>query len=240
MKSVGRTCLGAAIVILGLAGLATAATVQSTGVYYAGLLVFLLAVLFVFWLIKLSFDDYDRDPQRPRREVRAPAMAAPARAAMPLPQSGAPRLPASLPADPPFLSPAVWVWIRGGMIGLAGVVALLLASQAQGNGALYYGGLFFFLLCVLAVFRLVSARFDAAETSSPLLPVPEESTARYIRGGLLAVVAVVALTVAAKSHGAGLGYYGGLFAAACAVFYIFYLIHMSIGRGEEGEHAREG
>lgn len=232
MKSVGRSSLGAVIVILGLAGLATAAAVQETGVYYAGLAVFLLSVLAVFWLIKLSFDDYERDPARPRREIKAPAKTAPAPAAMPVQASPA-RLPASAPAGPPFLSAAVRVWVRGGVIGLAAIVALVVSSQSHGDEALYYGGIFFFLICVFALFRLVSAQYEDPEAPAPLLPVPEDSGARYIRGILLAVITIAALAVAAQAHGAGLGYYGGLFAAGCAVFYIFYLIYASVGQSAE-------
>jgi hypothetical protein len=163
-----------------------------------------------------------------------PAKTAPARAAMPAAQ-GAPRRPASQPDKPPFLSPAVLVWVKGGALGLAGVLALMVAAGAHGNGWGYYGGIFVALLCLLAVFRLVARQFDDPDNPTPMLPVPEDPTARLVRGGLAAVVFVVALTVAAGGHGAGFAYHGGLIAAGCAALYIFYLIRMSVG-AEAREH----
>lgn len=239
MQSLGKTCFGAVIVLIGIASLATAAKAHSSVTYYVGLSLFALSVLGVFWLIKRSYDAYERDPARPRREVRAPAKTAPAPAAIATP-SMAGRLPASVPDRPPFLSPSVRGWIRGGCIGVAAIFGLVAASQSHGNEALYFGGLFFFAICVFALFRLVSGQFDSSGVPTPLLPVPEGVTARCIRGGLLAIVFVLALSVALKSHGAGLGYYGGLIVAGCAVFYIFYLIRMSIGTGIEDGEAQEG
>ena len=146
----------------------------------------------------------------------------------------APRIPAGVSEAPPFLSSKVKVWIKGGLLGIAAVVGLMIASGAHGAGFAYFGGIFFALLCVLALFRLITRQFDEPDSPSPLVPVPEDSTARLVRGGVAAVVFVVALVLAAGAHGAGFAYYGGLFAAGGAVFYIFYLIRMSVG----GEEAR--
>lgn len=228
MKSVGRICLGAVAALLGLGGLGMAASLHDGEVYYAGLAVFILAVLFVFWLIKRAFDDYERDPDRPRREVRTPAKTAPAPAATPNPQPARP-LPASVSGPPRFLSPAIKLWIKGGIIAFLGLFALMAASQAHGGGWSYYGGIFVFLLCILALFRLLARQFDDPERPAPLLPVPEDGTARLVRGALAGIVFIVALSVAAGAHGSGLGYHGGLIAAGCAVVYIFYLIRMSVG-----------
>lgn len=228
MKSVGRLCLGAVAALLGFGGLGMAASMHDGEVYYIGLAVFALAVLFVFWLIKGAFDDYERDPERPRREVKTPAKTAPAQAAAPNPQP-ARSLPASVSGQPRFLSPAVKVWVKGGVIALLGLLALMAASQAHGGGWSYYGGIFVFLLCLLALFRLLALQFEDAEQAPPLLPVPEDGTARVIRGVLAGLAFIVALSVAAGAHGSGLGYHGGLIAAGCAVFYIFYLIRTSVG-----------
>lgn len=228
MKSVGRICLGAVAALLGLGGLGMAASMHDSEVRYAGLAVFVLAVLFIFWLIKLAFDDYERDPDRPRREVKTPAKTSPSPAAMPSPQPARP-LPAYAASTPRFLSPAIKLWLKGGVIAFLGLFALMVASQAHGGGWSYYGGLFVFLLCILALFRLLSLQFDDAERPAPLLPVPEDGTARLVRGVLAGLVFIVALSVAAGAHGSGLAYHGGLIAAGCAVVYIFYLIRMSIG-----------
>lgn len=228
MKSVVKTCLGALAAIVAVGGLAFAASASGADLYYIGLAVFALGVAGVFAFIKLSFDAYERDPERPRREVKAPAKSAPAPAAMPAPQA-APRLPASQPASAPFLSPSVQVWVRGGIVAVIGVLGLVIASAAHGGGWGYYGGIFVFVLCLLAVFRLIALQYDDAENPAPLLPVPEDPAARLVRGGLAVIVFLVALVVAAGGHGTGTAYHGGLIAAGCAVAYIFYLIQMSFG-----------
>lgn len=228
MQSVGRTVLGVIIGIIGLVGLALAAGSSGQDIYAAGLFIFVFSLVFIFWLIKRSFDAYEADPQRPRREVKAPAKTAPAPAAMPSAPAVS-RAPVGVSSEPPFLSPSVKVWIKGAAIGIAAVVALVLAAGAHGAGGLYYGGLFFAGICVLALFRLVSRQFDDPEDPAPLFPVPEDSTARMVRGALAVVVFILALVVAAGDHGAGFAYYGGLFAAGCAALYVFYLIRMSVG-----------
>ena len=228
MKSVGRTVLGVVIGIVGLIGLVLSAGSSGEDLYLAGLFIFGFSLVFIFWLIKRSYDAYEHDPERPRREVKTPAKTAPAPAAMPASQAS-PRPPASQPKTAPFLSPAVLVWIKGGVLAVIGVVALVVASGAHGGGWAYFGGIFAALACLLAIFRLVSQQFDDPEHPAPLLPVPEDPNARLVRGGLAAIVFVVALVVAAGGHGAGLAYHGGLIAAGCAVLYIFYLIRMSVG-----------
>jgi uncharacterized membrane protein len=54
-----RFVIGALVGLLGLVGLFLAAG-SHDGLYEAGLIFFAFAVLFVFWLIKRSYDEADR------------------------------------------------------------------------------------------------------------------------------------------------------------------------------------
>ena len=83
MQSVGRTVLGVIIGIIGLVGLGLASGSADKDLYAAGLIAFAFSVVFVFWLIKRSFDAYEANPERPRREVKTPAKTAPAPAKAP-------------------------------------------------------------------------------------------------------------------------------------------------------------
>lgn len=60
MDSVGKTVISAFVGVLGLIALYFAAHARDDGVYYAGLLIFVLAVVFVFYQLKRALDEAER------------------------------------------------------------------------------------------------------------------------------------------------------------------------------------
>jgi hypothetical protein len=56
--------VGAAVALLGLLGLTMAARATDLGVHLFGMLLFVFAIGFDFWLIKLGYDRAERGDQR--------------------------------------------------------------------------------------------------------------------------------------------------------------------------------
>lgn len=57
MGAVGKTILSGAVGVLGLIALYFAANATDSGVYYGGLLIFVVAVIFIFYQLKRGLDE---------------------------------------------------------------------------------------------------------------------------------------------------------------------------------------
>lgn len=118
-------------------------------------------------------------------------------------------------------------WVVGGLVGLVGVLALFVAARAH-EDFLAYGGVVVFALAVLFLFRLIGRAYEQPGQRSPLVPVPQRQATRLWLGGLMAVLGLAGLFIAARAH-EGPGYYLGLLLAGVAWLYVFRLIAASVG-----------
>ncbi len=60
MGGLEKTAISAVIGVIGLVGLFFASRAQDGGIYYGGLLIFIIAVGYIFWQIKRAMDEGDR------------------------------------------------------------------------------------------------------------------------------------------------------------------------------------
>lgn len=60
MGGLEKTAISAVIGIIGLVGLYFASNAQDGGIYYGGLLIFVIAVGYIFWQVKRAMDEEDR------------------------------------------------------------------------------------------------------------------------------------------------------------------------------------
>lgn len=60
MGGLEKTAISAVIGVIGLVGLFFASKAQDGGIYYGGLLIFIIAVGYIFWQIKRAMDEGDR------------------------------------------------------------------------------------------------------------------------------------------------------------------------------------
>jgi hypothetical protein len=56
MGDIGKWIVGAAVAVLALIGLVVAAKAHDTTMYWVGLAIFVFAILFIFNMVKRSFD----------------------------------------------------------------------------------------------------------------------------------------------------------------------------------------
>lgn len=222
-----RFILGGIAAVLALFGLVLAARAEDSGLHVTGLIVTLFGLLFCAFLIKDHYDRLERDPARPKR----PRFADPAaHAAAPPPLYQPPPTPGQyLPAAerPARMDAQTRAWIRGGLIGVAGLLGLVVA--ASGAGFAYWGGLLVFAGAVLLLFRMIGRAFDPPGAARRGLPLPSSVEARWALGGLVAVIVVLALFAA---RAGGDAYYLGLIVAGAALAYLFWLLKASFDETE--------
>lgn len=223
---------GAIAGIVALVGLMVAAGASSEAYYTGGLILAGLGLLACALLIKSHYDSYERDPKRPRRPRPAPAAAsAPAAPQQPSPQPSPQPVGQGFAAVQPQresrLDAQTMTWVRGGAIGVVGLLGLVVA--AGGGGFAYWGGLVVFALAVVSLFRMIGRAFDGQGNGSAARLVPEAGGLRWIVGGLSGVIALLALFLAS---GGGDGYYIGVMLALAAFTYVFYLIKTSFDENE--------
>lgn len=60
MGGLEKMAISAGIGVIGLIGLYFASNAQDGGIYYGGLLIFIIAVGYIFWQIKRAMDEGDR------------------------------------------------------------------------------------------------------------------------------------------------------------------------------------
>lgn len=227
MSLQNRFILGGIAAVLALFGLVLAARAEDPGLHVTGLIVTLFGLLFCAFLIKDHYDRLERDPARPKRPRFAdPAVHAPA----PPPSY----VPAAVPGQylpaaerPARMDAQTRAWIRGGIVGVVGLLGLVVA--ASGAGFAYWGGLLVFTGAVLLLFRMIGRAFDPPGSTGRGLPLPRTEEARWALGGLIAVIVVLALFAA---RGGGDAYYLGLIAAGAALAYLFWLIKASFDEAE--------
>lgn len=234
----GKAVVGFLATLVALGGLMVAANSGLGITYHIGLAVTVLGILVTFGAIKLHYDEVEKT--LPQETDPAPAQKTQAARAsedasteevVNIPSSA--HLPAARASDrEPFLDTAARRWIKGVGIGILGLYGLFLAAGATGGFA-YYGGLVLTLLCVLAIFRMIgSATSGDADSSAPLIPVPESGLKRWFAGIASGLVALAALFQAAASVN-GPGYYIGMMVAVAALFYIFHLMKVGYDRLEQ-------
>lgn len=239
----GKAVVGFLAILVALGGLAVAANSGMGVTYHIGLAVAVLGILVTFGAIKLHYDEVEKTlPHEPDSSPMQKAASAresddsasddvATNSFVGIPASA--HLPASRTSDrEPFLDTPARRWLKGAGVGLLSLYGLFLAASAAGGFA-YYGGLALTLLCVLAIFRMIGATTgDAADSSSPLVPVPENGTKCWFAGVASGLIALVALFQAAASVN-GPGYYIGMMVAVAALFYIFHLMKVGYDRLEQ-------
>ena len=230
-----RIIMGAIAFVVALAALVTAANTDDATFHTGGLVVGALGFAVCWLLMKIHFDRWERDPNRPRR----PAPRPPADPDEPAEMTPPPPVPPqtvsySLPARETrhqALDPQTHTWIRGAIIGLIGLIGLIVAASGTGFG--YWGGLLVFALAVLSLFRMIGQSFDGEPHGEPQgrsgLPVPPAGPLRWIAGVVAGLVGLIALFIAA---GGGASYYLGILAAIAAVAYVFYVMKTGFDEAE--------
>ncbi|WP_366554986.1 hypothetical protein [Aquibaculum sediminis] len=222
-----RFIYGAIAGIVALVGLMVAAGASSEAYHTGGLILAGLGLLVCALLIKSHYDSYERDPNRRRRPRPLPA-AAPAPTAPPSsPQPVGQGFAAVQPQQESRFDAQTMTWVRGGVIGVVGLLGLVVA--AGGSGFAYWGGLVVFALAVVSLFRMIGRAFDGQGDGSAARLVPEAGVLRWIVGGLSGAIALLALFLAS---GGGDGYYIGVMLALAALGYVFYLIKASFDEYE--------
>jgi len=223
-----RFILGAIAGVLALFGLVVAARAEDPALHVTGLIVTLFGLLFCAFLIKDHYDRLERDPGRPKQPRFAEPGAHDATVPPPVYQP-APTPGQYLPAAErsPRLDGQSAAWIRGGLIGVVGLLGLVVA--ASGAGFAYWGGLLVFAGAVLLLFRMIGSAFDPPGSGRRGLPLPRAGETRWAVGGLVTVFVLLALFAA---RGGGDAYYLGLIAAGAALAYLFWLIKASFDETE--------
>lgn len=227
MSLQNRFILGGIAWVLALFGLVVAARAEDSTLHATGLIVTAFGLLFCAFLIKDHYDRLERDPTWPKR----PRFADPAghKASAPPVYRPAAAPGQYLPAAErsPRMDAQTAAWIRGGVIGVVGLLGLVVA--ASGAGFAYWGGLLVFAGAVLLLFRMIGRAFDPPGTPRRGLPLPRAEEARWALGGLVTVIVVLALFAA---RGGGDAYYLGLIVAGAALAYLFWLIKASFDEAE--------
>lgn len=119
-------------------------------------------------------------------------------------------------------------WVRGAVVGLVGLLALFVAAGAHG-GFWHYAGFLVAGLAVLLLFRLIARVYDPPGEVSPLVPVPQEESTRYLLGAVACLAGIAGLFIASAGHG-GAGTYLGFALTILAWGYVFRLIGAAFGR----------
>lgn len=221
-----RFIYGAVAGIVALVGLMVAAGASTSSYHTGGLILSGLGLLVCALLIKSHYDAYERDPNRPRRPRPLPAATPAPAAPPPAPQPVGQGFAALQPRRESRFDPQTMIWVRGGVIGVVGLLGLVVA--AGGSGFAYWGGLVVFALAVASLFRMIGRAFDGDSGTSARL-APEAGVLRWIVGGLSGVIALLALFLAS---GGGDGYYIGVMLSLAALAYVFYLIKTSFDERE--------
>ncbi len=238
MSYPARFLLGGILAVIGLAGLAVAASEREGAAHYGGLAAFGCAVVGVMALIRLGWRG--TDPRRLRDTGPMPLHMAGGHGSRPSPA----HLPAATPMPAQGLglrsrrSP-VWIaavpWLRGAACIVVALLALVVASTTGGAGSMI--ALAVAALSILVVFRLIACRGWPPR----LIPIvtPESPPAAFALGGLFAVVALIALATAAVTRGVEAQTLA-LIVAVGAVLAIFVLIRQGWDLAEQRRRSRTG